>query len=91
MGFEGFLTFLVISVVVSGILHYGVKYYVTAGAWSFVTKCIVGYVGAMLGAYFFGSWGYSFGGVNIIPAILGSAAILIVVIDFVKIWVGRTE
>jgi len=91
MGFEGFLTLLVISVVVSGILHYGVKYYVTAGTWSFVAKCIVGYVGALLGAYFFGSWGYSFGGVNIIPAILGSAAMLIILIDVVKIWVGQTE
>ena len=44
----------------------------------------------MLGAYFFGSWGYSFGGVSIIPAILGSAAMLIILIDVVKIWVGRT-
>lgn len=91
MGFEGFLALLVISVVVSGILHYGVKFYVTAGTWSFVAKCVVGYVGAMFGAYFFGSWGYSFGGVSIIPAILGAAAILIVVIDVAKIWVGRTK
>jgi len=91
MGFEGFLALLVISVIVSGILHYGVKFYVTTGTWSFVAKCVVGYVGAMFGAYFFGSWGYSFGGVSIIPAILGSAAILIVIIDVAKIWVGRTK
>ncbi len=91
MGFEGFLTLLVISVVVSGILHYGVKFYVTAGTWSFIAKCVVGYVGAMFGGYFFGSWGYSFGGVSIIPAALGSAAMLIILIDVVKIWVGRTE
>ena len=91
MEYEGFLTLLVISVVVSGILHYGVKFYVTAGTWSFIAKCVVGYVGATLGAYFFGSWGPSFGGVNIIPAILGSAAMLIVVIDVAKIWVGRTK
>ncbi len=91
MGFEGFLTLLVISVVVSAVLHYGLKFYVTAGTWSFVAKCVVGYVGAILGAYFFGSWGPSFGGVNIIPAILGSAAMLIIVIDVAKIWVGRTK
>ncbi len=91
MGFEGFLTLLVISVVVSGILHYGVKYYVTAGTWSFVAKCVVGYVVAMFGAYFFGSWGYSFGGVSIFPAILGSAAMVIFVIDIVKILARRTE
>ena len=91
MGFESFLTLLVISVVVSGVLHYGVKLYVTAGTWSFVSKCVVGYVGAILGAYFFGSWGYSYGGISLFPAILGSAATLIVVIDIVKICVGRTE
>ncbi|MCH7807384.1 MAG: hypothetical protein IH995_09660 [Proteobacteria bacterium] len=91
MGFESFLTLLVISVAVSGILHYGVKFYVTTGTWSFIAKCVVGYVGAMLGAYFFGSWGYSYGDVSIIPAILGSAAMLIIVIDVAKIWVGRTE
>ena len=91
MGFEGFLTLLVISVVVSGSLHYGVKFYVTAGTWSFASKCVIGYVGAMLGAYYFGSWGNSFGGVSIIPAILGSAALLIFVIDVLKILAGRTE
>ena len=91
MGFEGFLTLLVISVVVSGILHYGVKFYVTAGTWSFVSKCVIGYVGALLGAIFFGSWGPGYGDVHIIPAILGSAAMLIILIDIAKIWVGRTE
>ncbi len=91
MGFEGFFTLLVVSAVVSGVLHYGLKYYVTAGTWSFVSKCVIGYVGATLGAYFFGSWGYAFGGVSIIPAIFGSAATLIVVIDVIKIMAGRTE
>ena len=91
MGFEGFLTLLGISVVVSGILHYGVKFYVTAGTWSFIAKCVVGYAGAMLGAYFFGNWGPSYGGVDIIPAALGSAALLILLIDVVKIWVGQAK
>jgi len=91
MGFEGFLTLLVISVVVSAVLHYGLKFYVTAGTWSFVSKCVIGYFGATLGAYFFGSWGYSFGEVSIFPAVLGSAAMLIFVIDVVKILAGRTE
>ena len=74
-----------------GILHYGVKYYVTAGTWSFVSKCVIGYVGALLGATFFGSWGPGYGDVHIIPAILGSAALLIFVIDVLKILAGRTE
>ena len=91
MGFEGFLTLLVVSVVISGVLHYGVKFYVTAGTWSFISKCVIGYVGALLGATFFGSWGPGYGDVHIIPAILGSAALLIFVIDVLKIWVGRTE
>lgn len=89
MGFESFLTLLVISVVVSGILHYSVKLYVTAGTWSFVAKCVVGYVGALSGAYFFGSWGYSYAGISVFPAILGSAATVIIVIDVVKILARR--
>jgi hypothetical protein len=38
MGFISFLILLIISVVVSAILHYGLKYYVTPGFWSFCSK-----------------------------------------------------
>ena len=38
MDFISFLILLVISVVVSAILQYGLKYYVTPGFWSFSFK-----------------------------------------------------
>src|ERR1051326_2757731 len=50
MDFVSFLILLVISVVVSGALHYWLEYYVTPGIWSFVSKVIVGWVGAWLGS-----------------------------------------
>jgi len=36
--------------VVSGILHYGLNYYVTPGFWSFCSKVAVGWVGAWIGS-----------------------------------------
>jgi hypothetical protein len=48
MDFVSFLTLLIISVVVSGILHYGLNYYVTPGHWSFCSKIVVGWIGAWL-------------------------------------------
>ena len=56
MDFIGFLILLVISVVVSAILQYGLKYYVTPGFWSFCFKVVLGYVGAWLGSPVLGYW-----------------------------------
>jgi hypothetical protein len=50
MDFVSFLILLVISIVVSGILHYWLEYYVTPGFWSFCSKVVVGWVGAWLGS-----------------------------------------
>lgn len=91
MGLEGFITTLVVSVVVAGALHYGAKYYVTEGTWSFVSKCVVGYLGAHWGTLFVGSWGFAYAGVAIIPAAIGAAALIIVLVDVVKIWIGRSS
>lgn len=86
MDFISFLILLVISVVVSGILHYGLNYYVTAGFWSFCSKVVVGWVGAWLGSPIFGHWlpGLQYQEIYYIPAILGSAALILVAVDLVK-------
>jgi hypothetical protein len=45
MTFASFLVLLIISVVVCAILHFGLKYYVVPGVWSFLSKVVIGYVG----------------------------------------------
>ena len=85
MSFVSFLILLVISVVVSAILHYVFKFYIRPGYVSFVSKIVFGWIGAWLGSPVFGSW---FGGlvyekIYIIPAILGSLALLIIIVDLV--------
>ncbi len=86
MDFLSFLILLIISLVVCAILHYGCKYYVTPGLWSFCSKVVVGYIGAWLGTPVFGNWfsGLNFGAVYYIPAILGSVAMVIVAVDVAK-------
>jgi uncharacterized membrane protein YeaQ/YmgE (transglycosylase-associated protein family) len=85
MSFVSFLILLVISVAVSAILHFGFKFYIRPGIVSFVSKIVFGWIGAWLGSPVFGSW---FGGlvyekIYIIPAILGSLALLIIMVDLV--------
>jgi uncharacterized membrane protein YeaQ/YmgE (transglycosylase-associated protein family) len=86
MDFTSFLILLAISLVVSGILHFGLEYYVNPGMWSFASKVVVGYFGAWLGTGVFGRWpdGGNFGGVYYIPAIIGAFAILLVAVDLMK-------
>ena len=86
MSFISFIILLVISIVVSAILHFVFKYYVRPGINSFISKIIFGWIGAWLGSPVFGYWfdGIKYEDVYIIPAILGSVAILIFTIDIVK-------
>lgn len=86
MSFISFLVLLVISIVVSAILHFWLKYYVRPGINSFISKVIFGWIGAWLGTPVFGHWfeGAKYEDIYIIPAILGSFAFLILLIDFVK-------
>ncbi len=85
-----FLVLLVISVVVSAILHYGLNYYATSGIWSFCSKIVVGWIGAWLGTPVIGSWpvGVNIGPVFYVPAVLGSLALLILVVDVAKLRAG---
>jgi uncharacterized membrane protein YeaQ/YmgE (transglycosylase-associated protein family) len=89
MDFISFLILLIISVVASAILHYGLKFYVTPGFESFCFKVVVGWVGAWLGSPVFGYWPHKFPFLHyqniwFIPAILGSLAVLALAVDFDK-------
>lgn len=86
MDFVSFLILLIISVVVAAILHYGLNYYIVPGFWSYLSKVVIGWVGAWLGTPVFGKWfeGVNYQGIYLIPAILGSAALLIFAVDFVQ-------
>jgi uncharacterized membrane protein YeaQ/YmgE (transglycosylase-associated protein family) len=84
--FIGFIILLAISVVVSAILHFVFKYYVRPGLESFFSKIVLGWFGAWLGSPVFGHWweGLNYREVYIVPAILGSLAILVFAVDLVK-------
>jgi len=83
MNFVSFIILLVISIVVSAVLHFVFKYYVRPGWNSFISKIIFGWIGAWLGSPVFGYWfeSVNYEKVYIIPAILGSLAFLILTID----------
>jgi uncharacterized membrane protein YeaQ/YmgE (transglycosylase-associated protein family) len=86
MDFISFLILLIISVVVSGILHFGFKYYIVSGFGSYLSKVLVGWIGAWLGSPVFGHWwqGLNYREVYIVPAILGCLLLLIFAVDCVK-------
>ncbi len=86
MSFLEFIILLVIAIIVAAIYHYGVKYYVTPGIGSFISKIIIGWIGAWLGTPVFGHWfdGLVFENVYFIPAILGSLAFTLIMVDLVK-------
>ncbi len=86
MDFLSFIMLLVIAAVASWVLHYPLKYHVTPGFRSYLSKVVIAYFGAMLGLSFFGEWwaGVVYGNVYIVPAMLGAFAILIVVVDVAK-------
>ena len=86
LDYMGFLVLLINSLVLSTFLHYGLKYYVVAGPWSFLSKVIIGFLGAALGPILFGKWfvGFMLAGIYVLPAILGSLALLILMVDVTK-------
>ena len=84
--FLAFLILLIISVVVSLILHFALKTKVRSGVESFIGKVVWGWIGAWLGSPVFGYWfpGWNYHEVYIIPAILGSLALIVLMVDLVK-------
>ncbi|NCO67846.1 MAG: hypothetical protein COY75_09385 [Nitrospirae bacterium CG_4_10_14_0_8_um_filter_41_23] len=93
MDFISFLILLIIAAVVAAVLHYGLKYYVIPGLGSYLSKVVIGWIGAWLGSPVFGNWfkGVCYGEVYIIPAVLGSLALLALVVDAGKTFVGKKE
>jgi len=88
MNFISFLILLIISIVVSGVLHFVVKFYVRPGWGSYASKVLIGWVGAWLGSPVFGYWwqGLNYKEVYIVPAILGSLASVLFIVDLTKSW-----
>ena len=84
MNFVSFLILLVISVVASAVLHYVLKTRIRTGIVSFLGTVIWGWIGAWLGSPVFGYWAFHYASVYIIPATLGSFALIILVVDLVK-------
>lgn len=86
MDFTSFLVLLIISIIVSGVLHFGYKYYIVPGWGSYAAKVTIGWFGAWLGSPVFGYWwpGLNYKDIYIIPAILGSLALVVLVVDVVK-------
>jgi len=86
MDFVAFVILLIISIIVSLILQFVLKAQVRPGFESFVGKVIWGWIGAWLGSPVFGCWfpGWNYHEVYYIPAILGSFALVILMIDLVK-------
>ncbi len=86
MDFISFLILLIISIIVSGVLHFIFKFYIIPGWWSYFSKVIIGWVGAWLGSPVFGYWwqGLNYKEVYIIPAILGSLSILVFAVDLIR-------
>jgi uncharacterized membrane protein YeaQ/YmgE (transglycosylase-associated protein family) len=74
MHFAGFLTLLIISLIVALIMHFAIRYRVLTGADGFLSKWIVGWVGAWLGSPVLGNWfqGVRISNVYIIPAFIGA-------------------
>lgn len=88
MDFVSFLILLIISIVISAILHFGLKYYIVPGISSFLSKVVLGWIGAWLGSPVLGHWfaGVCYEQVFIIPAILGSIALIVLAVDGTKSW-----
>lgn len=86
LGFDGFLILLVVAIAASATVHYGFRFRVRTGFDSYLGALVVAYIGGWLGAPLFGHWfaGLQFGGVYLVPAILGAIALHVLVVDAVK-------
>lgn len=91
MDFGSFIILLIIGAVVAAVAHYAAGYYVVGGVGSFLSKVVIGWLGAWLGTPVFGHWfaGVSYGDIYLIPAILGSIALVILVVDVARTFGGR--
>lgn len=91
MDFLSFLILLVIALVVAIVLHYVLSYYVVPGLRSFFGKVVIAWVGAWLGSPVLGYWweGLNYEDVYVIPAILGSLALVVFAVDMAETFRGE--
>ena len=86
--FVCFIILLIISIVVTGVLHFGFKIYIIPGWRSYASKVFIGWIGAWLGSPVFGYWphrlGLDYHEIWIVPAILGALAIEVFAVDIIK-------
>ncbi len=73
-----FIILLVISVIVSAIIQYGLKFTGRPGHRPLVVKVIVGYYGAWWGTTVYGQWweGLNYQDIYYIPAVLGAFSLV---------------
>ena len=88
---EAFISFVIllgISVVVSAILQYGLKFTLRPGPWPYVYKVIVGYYGAWWGTTVYGEWweGLNYQSVYYIPAILGAFSLVVFAVALLRVF-----
>lgn len=91
--FISFLILLVIAIIVAVIMHYVFKFYVISGFSSFLSKIVIAWIGAWLGSPVFGYWfkGVAYKEVYIIPAILGSFALILLIVDGSKSFMSKQQ
>ncbi len=86
MNFVSFIILLGFALLVSLILHYVVKYFVSKNLSSFFGELVFAWIGAWLGSavlgYWFSSW--HFDKVYFIPAFLGAAALMVLYVEVSK-------
>ena len=91
MDFISFVILLVISLVVSAILHFPLSYRVIPGWGSYFGKVVIGWIGGWLGSPVLGHWWESvrYDGVYVVPALLGCAGLVTLAVDLVHSFSGR--
>ena len=87
MGFASFLTLLIISAILSAIVHFA-GYKALPGAEGYFAKLITGWIGGWLGSPVLGYWGGAMrnGNVHLIPAILGSIAAIFMLVALLRMF-----
>ena len=89
--FISFLILLIIAAIVAAVIHYGFGYYAESGVGSFLSKIVVGWVGGWLGSPVLGHWweGVQYQAIYLVPAILGSLALTILMVDVAQTFKGK--
>ncbi len=88
MNFISFIILLAIAVVVAIILHFVFNCKVRQDWNSIFSEIVFGWIGAWLGSPVLGHWfsGWKYDNVYIIPAILGSLALLVIAFEVSKLF-----